>query len=231
MKFDEKTTARAKGNNLPISFKKSVEVCTAIRQKPLLKAIVMLEDIADMKKALPHKRFNKGGTGHKVGMGPGRYPVKACNEIIDVLKNAEANARQKGLTEGELIITYAVANKASQQFHFGRQRRRKMKRTNIDIVVEEVEKKATPKKEVPKVEEKPKAAEVKAAKPEVKKEAPKPVEKKETPAKKAETPKAEPKKEVKPKAAEPAKEAPAKAQKPKAEKAAENKQAPKDDKQ
>lgn len=177
MKFDDKNTARAKGMNLPISFKKSIEVCTAIRQKPLLKAIVMLEDIALIKRALPHKRFNKGGTGHRVGMGPGRYPVKACNEIIDVLKNAHANAREKGLTEGELVIKYVAANKASQQFHFGRQRRRKMKRTNIEVVVEEVAKKETPK--AAKTEAAPVKTGVKKEAPQVKEE--KKPEIKETP--------------------------------------------------
>ena len=65
-------------------------------------------------------------------MASGRYPEKASIYFIKLLNSLEANAEFKNLSTN-LIITYASASKGNSQFHFGRQRRRKMKRTHIEI--------------------------------------------------------------------------------------------------
>ncbi len=96
--------------------------------------------------AVRFTRFNKG-VGHKPGIGPGRYPIKASKEILDLLKSAEANAQFKVLNTANLIIGHISANKASDSWHYGRQRRRKMKRTNVEVILaEKVQKKDEPKK-------------------------------------------------------------------------------------
>ena len=70
--------------------------------------------------------------------GPGKYPVKAAGIIKKLLESVESNAQFKGLNTSNLIIKHIKADFASRPWHFGRQRRRKMKRTNIEVVVEEV---------------------------------------------------------------------------------------------
>jgi outer membrane biosynthesis protein TonB len=123
----------------------------------------MLEEVTKLKRAVPFKRF-KRDVGHKRGnIAAGRYPLKASREILELLKSAEMNAQNKGLDNDALFISEIVANKGASQWRYGRQRRRQMKRTNLIIKVEELEKET--KKEVKKPEEAPKET----PKPETKK--------------------------------------------------------------
>jgi large subunit ribosomal protein L22 len=140
--YDGKKMARAHGIALPISMKKAVELCSFIRGKELAKAISLLEGVLDERIAVPFRRYAKGGTGHKPGMGPGRYPKKACLEVIKLLRQAQANAKNKGLDATNLVVNSILAKKGAQSWHFGRQRGRRMKRTHVEITVTEAEKKA-----------------------------------------------------------------------------------------
>jgi large subunit ribosomal protein L22 len=128
--------AKAVGRTLPISPKKSIEICSLIRGMRVTKAKKILEDAISMKKPIPFTRFNKD-VGHKRGIGAGRFPVSTCKEILSLLESAEANAQYKGLNTGTLIIKHISAQKAAGQWHYGRHFRRRMKRCNIEIVVEE----------------------------------------------------------------------------------------------
>jgi len=152
----EKDTAVANGMAMPISTKQSIEICNFIRGRPLAKAKLLLSEVIEKKRAIPFKRFT-GGAGHKKKIGSGKYPEKTCREILKLLNAVEANAQFKGLSMGDLIISELIANKASTPWHYGRQRRRKTKRTNIKVVVKE---KAAKKKETKKTE--PKKAKKKA---------------------------------------------------------------------
>jgi len=143
--------AKAVGISLPISRKTSVEVCAFIRNKSLDKAKALLQAVIDKKIAVPFKRYNRD-VGHKKGrIAAGRYPQKTCKEIFKLLESVEANAQFKGLNTANLVIKSIIANAASRPWHYGRQRRRKMKRTNIEIVVEE---RAVKEKKEEKVEKK-----------------------------------------------------------------------------
>jgi len=174
--------ARAVGLLLPISTKQSIEICKFIRGRKVQKAIEMLNAVVDMKKPVPFNQFTNGA-GHKHGIGPGKYPVKACKEILKLVKLVEANAQHKGLNTSGLEIIHICAKKGPKSWHYGRQSRIAMKRTHVEIVVEEKEiKKKEPvkKKELKKQEEKPKETkksvekvekkQVKEEKPELKKE-------------------------------------------------------------
>lgn len=158
--------ARAIGDSLPISTKQAIEICGFIRGKTLVDAKGLLDSIIQLKSALPLKRFHKK-VAHKKKMGAGRYPVKSCKVILKLLESVEANAQFKGLNTANLVIVHMCANKASTPWHYGRIRGRKMKRTNVEVVVEEkaVKKKEekVEKKEEPKAEEKKEPA--KEAKP------------------------------------------------------------------
>jgi large subunit ribosomal protein L22 len=188
-------TAKAVGRALPISTKQSVEICSFLRNKNLQKAKDILNRVITKKTAVPFKRYNRS-MGHKPGkMDVGRYPIKSSKEILDLLESVEANAQFKGLNTASLVIKHICAHKASKQMRYGRQRGRTMKRTHVEVVVEEkAEKKREEKpKEIKPIEKKEVVKEEKKVeeqpKPEVKKEQPKVV------APKAEAPKSEPKKQ------------------------------------
>ncbi len=135
--FSKLIMARAVGVALPISLKHSVEVCNYIRHKKVTEAKKLLDLTISEKKAIPYKRFHQG-LSHKTGIGPGRFPVRTSKEIKKLLESAEANAQFQGLNTANLIIAHAVVQKAPVAWHYGRQRRRKMKRATIEIFVREV---------------------------------------------------------------------------------------------
>lgn len=137
--YNEEHMARAIGIALPISFKQSVEVCNFIKNRNVGIAKKFLQNVVDKKAAVPFKRYN-WDLGHKKKIGPGRYPENTSKEFIRLIESVEANAQFKGLNTSNLIITHVSAHKAGKAWHFGRKSRRRMKRTNIEIVVEETKK-------------------------------------------------------------------------------------------
>ena len=144
--MDKETTAKVIGLDLPISTKHSIEICDFIRHRPITKAKKYLELVLEKKEAIPLKRFHKD-RGHRRGnIGPGFYPEKATKEIISLLKGLEANAQNKGLNTTNLIISKAIANKASRPYRYGRKRGLKAKRTHIEIEAKETQVKKETKK-------------------------------------------------------------------------------------
>jgi len=152
--YDEAHMARAYGSVLPISLKKTVVICDQIRGKKVADSIKMLKRVEKMDQAIPFERYNKGGIGHKPGMGPGRYPIATSVEVRKILEEALANAQFKGLNTSNLVIVHVAAQKTAKQWHYGRKRRRSMKRANLEVVVaessEKAEKSEKPKNEKPK---------------------------------------------------------------------------------
>lgn len=134
--YNKEHMARTLGTAMPISFKQSVEICSFIKNKNISDAKKILQNAAEGKKAISFKRYNRD-LGHKKKIGPGRYPEKASKEFIKLIESAEANAQFKGLNTSNLVIAHISAHKAGKAWHFGRQSRRRMKRTNVEIVVEE----------------------------------------------------------------------------------------------
>ena len=158
--YNEELHVRAVGRSLPISTKVSVEISNFLRKRSLQDAKRILERVVNEEQAIPYRRFNKD-IGHKPGkIGPERYPKKASTEFINVMKNVEANAQMKGFNTNNLQIIHLCAHKASRPWHYGRQRRLLMKRTHVEIVVQEAAVKAKGAKK----------SEVKETKPEEKKE-------------------------------------------------------------
>jgi large subunit ribosomal protein L22 len=134
--FNKGHMAKAMGRNLPISFKQTVEVCNFIRGKSVNDAKDILKKVSEKKMVVPFKRFNRD-LGHKKKIGAGRFPVKTSNELMKLLEAVEANAQFKGLNTSNLTIMHICAHKGSKGWHFGRKRRRQMKRTNVEVIVEE----------------------------------------------------------------------------------------------
>ncbi len=137
-------TARAIGKELMISPKHSVEICRKIKGMDLEAAKKFLEDVGELKKAVPFKRYTKQVSHQKGGLGPARFPQKAAKAILRVLESAENNAEYKGLMADNMFIEHIAA-------HRGRVYRSYMQRahgassphfrltTNIEVILMEKE--------------------------------------------------------------------------------------------
>ena len=134
--YNNENMARVVGRSLPISTKKSVEVCNFIRNKTTSQAKEILQRVINKKQAIPFRIYTKD-LGHKRGIGPGRYPKNVAIEINNLIEAVEANAQFKGLNTSDLQIKHICAHMASRPWRYGRKRRRKAKRTSIEIIVEE----------------------------------------------------------------------------------------------
>ncbi len=127
----KKTSAVVNAHNLPISTKYSAAICRFIKNKKIENAIVNLEQVLVLKKAVPMK----GEIPHRKGKGmmSGRFPKKATQNFIKLLKSLLANANHNGLEDP--IIVEAIANIGSRPYgRFGRVRK---KRTHVKIKVKE----------------------------------------------------------------------------------------------
>ncbi len=175
--YDKEHMVCATGRDMSISTKQSIEIANFLRSKPVLKVQVTLQRVIKQEMAIPFRRFN-ADMGHKPGIGPGRYPIKACTAILKLVNSAISNAQFKGMNASDLIVKHIAAQKGAANWHYGRKRRRIMKRTSIELVLEEVAKKTEKKAD----EKKPKPVEEKQATPkatEEKQTTPKPVEEKQ----------------------------------------------------
>jgi large subunit ribosomal protein L22 len=109
----EKQIAHAMARSLKVSPKHCVDICSAIRGMNVQKAKNYLNDVIDMKQAVPFKRHNKK-VGHRKGLKgwtAGRYPVKAASAVLKVLENAEANAEYKGMDIENLKIEHISSHR------------------------------------------------------------------------------------------------------------------------
>ncbi len=127
--------AKAFGRRLPISTRHGVEICKAIKGNTVDRARGVLEAAINKEEPIKFTRSTEGA-GHKKGMGGGKYPVKACTKILDVLNSAEANAQHQGLST-DLVVEHACAHEASRNMKYGRHLGREEKATHIEIVVKE----------------------------------------------------------------------------------------------
>lgn len=135
------TVARARGIELPISPKKTYEVLNAIRGLPLDRARIFLEEVVALERPVPFRLYNQE-TAHKPRTGPGRFPRKVAAQVLEVLKNAEANAEYEGLDTDELVVRVAASGrgriqKASMPRAHGRATAWNEQTTNVEIVLAE----------------------------------------------------------------------------------------------
>lgn len=89
---------QAKGSDLRVHFKNTRESAFALRKMSLNKAKKYLEDVLAHKRCIPFRRY-QGAVGRtsqakneKNPGGQGRWPVKSAEFLLNLLKNAEANA-------------------------------------------------------------------------------------------------------------------------------------------
>lgn len=113
-----------------ISTKHAMAICRFLRGRKINESISLLEDVIKMKIAVPFK----GEVPHKKGVSA-RYPVKASEVFIKLLKSLSANATQKGL-DLEKVRIHGNANRASRARKPGRKIGRKFKRAHVLLVAE-----------------------------------------------------------------------------------------------
>lgn len=111
-KEERKKCALAQFHDVDASYKDLTQVCRAIKGKSIANARKVLDDAIARKRAVPYKKFCKQ-TAHRSELGgkKGRYPIKECRLVRDLLDNAVANALQKGLSEEKLFVKHACAFK------------------------------------------------------------------------------------------------------------------------
>jgi len=141
--FKIETMARAYGRELPIAWKKSVELARAIRGKTVEQARQYLERVTDLKQPVPMKTYNRW-VAHKAGYGPARYPVKAAKAFLKILDNAIANAEFTGKDDPDAMVVRVVnahkgpITKGSRPRAYGRSGPWNQDTVNLEIVLEEV---------------------------------------------------------------------------------------------
>ncbi len=126
----QKRESFVRGTSIPISTKYAKEICRFIKNKKIENAINDLEQVIKNKKSVPMR----GEYGHKkdskIG---GKYPKKAAEQFIKLIKSLSANCIVNEINEPVIFI--AMANKASRPLaKFGRWQR---KRTHIKIIAKE----------------------------------------------------------------------------------------------
>lgn len=114
--YDPTTTVIASGRDVPVSFKKSVNVCREIKGMALDRAKEYLKSVTKLESPVAFTTYRKK-VAHRSSLGgrkgaSGRYPVKAARAILKVLENAESNALQKGLSPETLVVYHAAAQKS-----------------------------------------------------------------------------------------------------------------------
>ena len=122
--------------DIGISTKASVEICRLIRNKQTKTAKEILERVIEKKQAVPYKRYNREIPHRRGNIAAGKYPIKASETILSLVKNAESNAENKGMSKN-LIITHISAHKGGKQSRYGRKMGKRAKRTHIKIIVQE----------------------------------------------------------------------------------------------
>lgn len=136
--YDPARMARASAKDAAVSFKKSVEVSKKLRGMMSDKADAYLEQVIELKAAVPFTRF-VNGAGHRRGkMGPGKYPVKVAQQFLALIRVCVANAEAKGLGT-PLQIVHVMAQPAATPSHHGRARGHAMKRAHLELVLMETE--------------------------------------------------------------------------------------------
>ena len=138
-------TARAIGRELPISWKDSVEICREIRGLFLEDAKELLEGVITLKRPMHMRRYSKHAPHKKgKGFGPGRYPVKAAQNILKALEGAEGNAEYKGLDPENMFIIHVAANRGITYQGWkprarGRSAPWNSETVNVEIILQETE--------------------------------------------------------------------------------------------
>ena len=115
---DESKLAKSRGSHLRIHFKHCREITHMIKGMTTKRAVKFMTGVLNFEEACPFSKYT-GGIGHhamakqwKAPGNAGRWPVKATKVVLDMLRNAEANAVAQGLDTEKLYVYHSQANRA-----------------------------------------------------------------------------------------------------------------------
>ncbi|TLZ71707.1 MAG: 50S ribosomal protein L22 [Methanobacteriota archaeon] len=144
LEVDEETMARAYGRELPIPWKKAVELARQLRGKKVEKALAYLDGVIALTQPVPFRRY-KRWVAHKAGYGPARYPVKAARYFKKIIESAVSNAEYLGRADPEgMIIRRINAHKGATTKGMTRRAHGmstpwNQETVNLEVVLEEME--------------------------------------------------------------------------------------------
>jgi|Transcript_77003 large subunit ribosomal protein L17e len=110
-------SCNAKGSNLRVHFKNTRETSAALKGMSLKRAQQFLKNVITKVEIVPFTRF-KYGVSRKSQLktmkksSTGRWPKKSATILLEILKNAESNASEKGLDVNAIFIDKVNVNKA-----------------------------------------------------------------------------------------------------------------------
>eukprot|EP01071_Lankesteria_metandrocarpae_P002992 Lankesteria_metandrocarpae@DN2692_c0_g1_i1.p1 len=109
-------TCKAKGADLRVSFKNTYSVAHMLRGMRLPEAQKYLDDIVARKRCVPFFRFATGlgrcTQAKEFNAVRGRWPLKSCKFLMDLLKNAEVNAESKNLDPEKMVVWHIAVHRA-----------------------------------------------------------------------------------------------------------------------
>ncbi len=129
----KKTEAVARGRDLPVSKKHSMEIIRFIKGKKIDEAMLILQRVLKKKQAIPFRGYE---IPHRKGKGisEGRYPRNASKAFIQLLKSLQANA-SIGNVDLDKAVLSGKANDASRPYKRGGSMR--FKRTHVEVWIRE----------------------------------------------------------------------------------------------
>ena len=117
---DQEKSVRTSGKDLKVHFKNTRETAAAIKGMNFIRAKKFLENVCLKKEIVPFIRY-RYGAGRKAQVknqkvSNGRWPKKSAEYLLRLLKNAESNAKCKGLDLSALYIKNIKVNKAMKGY-------------------------------------------------------------------------------------------------------------------
>ncbi|MCL4372860.1 hypothetical protein M1384_02220 [Candidatus Parvarchaeota archaeon] len=124
------TTIQVKREGMPISLKHTHEIMEAVKGKQVSKANALLKKVLSKQAYIPFRKYSS--KGHKQGV-PAGYPQKATKQVISMLEELKANAKNMGFDESKIVVSsYSLGRGGYPRFSSGTIYRHG-KRTNLTI--------------------------------------------------------------------------------------------------
>ncbi|MCC6052230.1 MAG: 50S ribosomal protein L22 [Fervidicoccaceae archaeon] len=141
------SVARAVIRDIPVSYKKLVNIARAIKGMTLEEAKRYLEGVIKGEEPVPHWTYRKkiphhAKTAERWGVPQARYPRKAAKYLLKLIQNLEANAEGKGLDAEKLRIIHVGVHKSYTLRRympraFGRATRKFKRFSNVEAIAAE----------------------------------------------------------------------------------------------
>jgi large subunit ribosomal protein L22 len=129
--------AKAVGKNLPISWKDCTEIGRFIDGDSVEKAERKLEKVIEKDLAVPYTKFDSDA-GHRSGHGDsGGYPVKAAEEMLELIQAARSNGEDQGLNPNAMKISNIITNQGPEIATPSRHRGETTKSAHVKVFVSE----------------------------------------------------------------------------------------------